>query len=58
MAGTRVVQAGGSGPHNNMMPYLILNDCIALQGAFLRVPEAIPAGVWLHHAAFIAVGSR
>lgn len=26
--------AGGSQPHNNMMPYLTLNYCIALQGVF------------------------
>jgi microcystin-dependent protein len=26
--------AGGSQPHNNMMPYLTLNYCIALQGIF------------------------
>lgn len=26
--------AGGSLPHNNMMPYLTMNFCIALQGAF------------------------
>jgi len=26
--------AGGSFPHNNMMPYLTLNFCIALQGIF------------------------
>ena len=26
--------AGSSFPHNNMMPYLILNFCIALQGVF------------------------
>jgi microcystin-dependent protein len=26
--------AGGSQPHNNMMPYLALNFCIALQGVF------------------------
>lgn len=26
--------AGGSQPHNNMSPYLALNFCIALQGAF------------------------
>ncbi|HWY25429.1 MAG TPA: tail fiber protein [Nevskia sp.] len=26
--------AGGSQPHNNMMPYLGLNFCIALQGIF------------------------
>jgi microcystin-dependent protein len=25
---------GGSQPHNNMQPYLVLNFCIALQGAF------------------------
>jgi microcystin-dependent protein len=25
---------GGSQPHNNMMPYLVLNFCIALQGLF------------------------
>ena len=26
--------AGGDAPHNNMMPYLTLNFCIALQGVF------------------------
>jgi microcystin-dependent protein len=26
--------AGGSQPHNNLMPYLTLNYCIALQGVF------------------------
>jgi microcystin-dependent protein len=26
--------AGGSLPHNNMMPYLVLNFCIAMQGVF------------------------
>ena len=26
--------AGGSLPHNNMMPYLTLNYCIAMQGVF------------------------
>ena len=26
--------AGGSQPHNNMMPYLTLNFCIAMQGVF------------------------
>lgn len=26
--------SGGSQPHNNMMPYLVLNYCIALQGVF------------------------
>jgi microcystin-dependent protein len=29
-----VAVAGGSLPHNNMMPYLALNYCIALQGVF------------------------
>ncbi len=26
--------SGGSQPHNNMMPYLMLNFCIALQGVY------------------------
>ncbi len=26
--------AGGSAPHNNLMPYLVLNFCIALRGIF------------------------
>jgi microcystin-dependent protein len=26
--------AGGSLPHNNMMPYLVVNFCIAMQGIF------------------------
>jgi microcystin-dependent protein len=30
--------AGGSLPHNNMMPYLTLNFCIALQGVFPQRP--------------------
>jgi microcystin-dependent protein len=29
-----VATAGGSQPHNNMMPYLTLTFCIALQGVF------------------------
>jgi len=29
-----IADAGGSQPHNNMMPYLVLNYCIALQGIF------------------------
>lgn len=29
-----VTNTGGSQPHNNMMPYLTLNFCIALQGIF------------------------
>lgn len=28
------LNTGGSQPHNNMMPYLVLNYCIALQGVF------------------------
>lgn len=27
-------QAGGSQPHQNMQPYLVLNYCIAIQGVF------------------------
>jgi microcystin-dependent protein len=34
MAGQALVPAGGDQPHNNMMPYLTLNFCIALQGVF------------------------
>lgn len=34
MAGGAVATAGGGLPHNNMMPYLTLNFCIALQGIF------------------------
>ena len=30
--------AGGDQPHNNMMPYLTLNFCIALQGIFPARP--------------------
>jgi microcystin-dependent protein len=30
--------AGGGQPHNNMMPYLTLNFCIALQGVFPARP--------------------
>ena len=33
-AAAAVGVAGGSFPHNNMMPYLTLNFCIALQGVF------------------------
>ena len=32
-AGT-IANTGGSQAHNNMMPYLVLNFCIALQGIF------------------------
>jgi microcystin-dependent protein len=33
-----LAQAGGSFPHNNMMPYVTLNFCIALQGVFPQRP--------------------
>ena len=29
-----ISSVGGSQPHNNMMPYLVLNFIIALQGIF------------------------
>ena len=29
-----IAPAGGDQPHNNLMPYLTLNFCIALQGVF------------------------
>jgi microcystin-dependent protein len=34
MAPEAVGMTGGSQPHNNLMPYLTLNFCIALQGIF------------------------
>jgi microcystin-dependent protein len=34
MAPEALSPTGGSQPHNNMMPYLTLNFCIALQGVF------------------------
>jgi microcystin-dependent protein len=34
MAPQALAPAGGDQPHNNMMPYLTLNFCIALQGVF------------------------
>lgn len=34
MAPQAVSSVGGSQPHTNMMPYLVLNFCIALQGIF------------------------
>ena len=34
MAFQTLAPAGGDQPHNNMMPYLTLNFCIALQGVF------------------------
>jgi microcystin-dependent protein len=32
MAAEMVSQAGGNQPHNNLMPYLTVNFCIAIQG--------------------------
>lgn len=34
MAAQAVSNVGGNQAHNNMMPYLVLNYCIALQGIF------------------------
>jgi microcystin-dependent protein len=34
LAPTAIAAAGGGQPHNNMMPYLTLNFCIALQGVY------------------------
>ncbi len=34
LAAEGVALLGGSQPHNNLMPYLTLNFCIALQGVF------------------------
>lgn len=34
MSASVLAPAGGNQPHNNMMPYLTLNFCIALQGVF------------------------
>lgn len=34
MSASMTTPAGGSLPHNNMMPYLTVNLCIALQGVF------------------------
>ena len=38
MAPQALSPAGGSLPHNNMMPYLTINFCIALQGVFPARP--------------------
>jgi microcystin-dependent protein len=38
MSPSSLAPAGGSQPHNNMMPYLTLNFCIALQGVFPARP--------------------
>ncbi|TPM04263.1 tail fiber protein [Mesorhizobium sp. B2-3-10] len=34
LSGQTLAPAGGGQPHNNMMPYITLNFCIALQGVF------------------------
>lgn len=34
MLGTAVGLAGGSQPHDNMPPYIVINFCVALVGAF------------------------
>lgn len=34
MGANSIATAGGSLPHNNMMPYLTMSFCIALQGVF------------------------
>ena len=34
MAPTALANTGGGGPHNNLMPYLVVGFCIALQGIF------------------------
>jgi microcystin-dependent protein len=34
MSPNAIAPTGGDQPHNNMMPYLTLNFCIALQGVF------------------------
>jgi microcystin-dependent protein len=34
MAFQAIAPAGGEQPHNNLMPYLTLSFCIALQGVF------------------------
>jgi microcystin-dependent protein len=38
MAPQTLAPSGGSLPHNNLMPYLTLNICIALQGVFPARP--------------------
>jgi microcystin-dependent protein len=38
LAGQALSPAGGDQPHNNMMPYLTLNFCIALQGVYPQRP--------------------
>jgi microcystin-dependent protein len=38
MAPQALAPAGGSLPHNNLMPYLVVNFCIAMQGVFPQRP--------------------
>jgi microcystin-dependent protein len=38
MSDSAIAPAGGDQPHNNMMPYLTMNFCIALQGIFPQRP--------------------
>jgi microcystin-dependent protein len=38
MNSTSIFPTGGDQPHNNMMPYLTFNFCIALQGVFPQRP--------------------
>jgi microcystin-dependent protein len=38
MAPEALAVAGGSLPHNNLMPYLVVNFCIAMQGVFPARP--------------------
>lgn len=38
MAVNTIAPSGGSLPHNNMMPYLTMNFCIALMGIFPQRP--------------------
>lgn len=38
MAPQSLAPAGGSLPHNNLMPYLTVNFCIAMQGVFPQRP--------------------
>jgi microcystin-dependent protein len=38
MAAVTVAPMGNSSPHNNMMPFLTLNFCIAMQGVFPQRP--------------------
>src|SRR5438876_599539 len=39
MSDQALAPAGGDQPHNNLMPYLTLNFCIALQGVFPPRPN-------------------